>query len=228
MQRRLDKRTLLVYYYGIMTHNEQCSLRISIGFYGDFMSKRILSRDLIVSEAFKMIDERGTDSFSVRGLAAKLGVRVSSLYNHIENEYDLLLEVSKRAAALYADIIATEVVGQEPEEASYKAGDAFKCFMNEHRYLYELLLSRRWMGNPEYEKSIEEFTHPIFYLLDLYGVKDKAAREHAYIAMRVVTHGFSYLDSLGVFDGLSIDTTESYHKMIKSVIDMMKESGKKS
>lgn len=211
-----------------MTHNEQCSLRISIAFYGDYMSKRILSRDLIVSEAFKMIDERGTDSFSVRGLAAKLGVRVSSLYNHIENEYDLLLEVAKRAGAMYAQFIETEVSGLALDEASYKAGDAFRRFMDEHRYLYELLLNRRWMGNPEFEKAIEEFTRPIFYLSDLYGVKDKAAREHAYIAMRVVTHGFSYLDSLGVFDGLSIDTTESYHKMIKSVIDMMKKSGETS
>lgn len=185
------------------------------------MSKRFLSRELIVSVAFQMIDENGTNLFSVRQLAAKLGVQVSSLYNHIDNEYDLLLEVAKLSADMYTDYIDNAVKGLPLEEATYKAGDAFRDFLREHRYLYELLLDRRWIGDPEFDKVTEKFTQPIYYLMQS-GIKDKTAIEHIYVAMRVVTHGFASLDSLGVFDGLSVDTTESYHMMIKSVMDMMK------
>lgn len=190
-------------------------------------TKRFLSQELIVSVSFQMIDENGMDAFSVRQLAAKLGVQVSSLYNHINNEYDLLLQVAKLAASMYTDYIDDAVEGLPLEEATYKAGDAFRTFASEHKYLYELLLDRRWIGDPEFENANERFTQPIFYILQQYGVEDKTAMDHLYVAMRVVTHGFSSLDSLGVFDGLSVDTTESYHMMIKSVIDMMKNLSKK-
>lgn len=191
------------------------------------MAKKLLSRDLIVSEAFDMIDEKGLEAFSVRQLAAKLGVQVSSLYNHIENEDDILLEVARRTGAMYSNYIKNTIEGLPLEEATYKAGDAFRSFTDEHRYLYELLLNRRLKGRPEFEKAIEDFTQPIFYLLEQYGVTDKTAMDHFFVAMRVITHGFSFLDSLGEFDGLSIDAVEGYHVMIKSVIDAMKTLGKK-
>ncbi len=191
------------------------------------MTKKFLSRDLIVSVAFQMIDENGTDNFSIRQLATKLGVQASSLYNHIKNEYDLLLEVAKLAAVMYTDYIEATVAGLPLEEATYKAGDAFRIFLKDHKYLYELLLDQRFLGDPEFEKAIESFVQPIYFILRQYGVEDKDSMDHMYVAMRVVTHGFSTLDSLGVFDNLSIDATESYHMMIQSVIDMMKNLSKK-
>lgn len=192
------------------------------------MSKKILSRELIVSETFKMIDENGLDAFSIRKLATKLGVQPSSLYNHIKNEYDLLLEVVKLTSTMYTDRIEKTVTGLSIEEATYKVGDAFREFMNEHKYLYELLLDRRWVGDPEFYKATERFIQPIYFILNQYGVEDKASMEHMLVAMRVVTHGFSSLDSAGVFNRLSVDTTESYHMMIKCVIDMMKKLGNKN
>lgn len=190
------------------------------------MTKRNLSRELIVSTAFAMIDEKGTDSFSIRQLASKLGVQVSSLYNHIKNEYDLLIEVAGCAAEMYADYIAETVEGLEPEEAAYKAGFAFREFVGKHKYLYELLLDSRWIGDPEFAKVTEKFTQPIGFLT-FDDIKDKEALEHIYVAMRVVTHGFSSLDAIGVFDGLSVDTNESYRMLMKYVIDIMYNFGKK-
>lgn len=194
---------------------------------GEFMSKRFLSRELIVSVAFQMIDENGTDAFSIRQLASKLGVQVSSLYNHIKNEYDLFLEVAKLTATMYTDYIQETVVGLPLDEATHKAGDGFRCFVKEHKYLYELLIDPRWIGDPEFDKAIKNFSNPIYVILQQYGITDKTEMDHLYIVMRVVTHGFSTLDTLGVFDNLSADTTDSYHKMIKSVIDAMKKLGNK-
>lgn len=191
------------------------------------MSKRFLSRELIVSEAFRMIDERGTEDFSVRQLASSLGVQVSSLYNHIENEYDLLMEVAKRAAAMYTEHIDQAVKGLPLEEAAYTAGDAFRVFLKEHRYLYELLLDRRWIGDPEFEEVNKRFTQPIGSLIPK-SIRDNLQKDHIYVAMRVVTHGFGTLESLGIFDGLSVDTTESYHMMITGVLKMMNDLSNKT
>lgn len=192
------------------------------------MSKKFLSRELIVSVAFQMIDEMGTDNFSIRQLAAKLGVQVSSLYNHIQNEYDLLLEVAKLTAIMYTDYIQESVAGLSLEESTYKAGFAFRTFLKEHKYLYDLLLDPRWSNDPEFEGAIENFVQPIYFILGQYGVTDKEYMDHMYVAMRVVTHGFSTLDALGIFDNLSVDPNESYRMMIESVINMMKDFGNKA
>ena len=50
----------------------------------------VLSRERIIEAALGLIDEVGTEAFSVNLLAARLGVRPSSLYNHISGKDDLL------------------------------------------------------------------------------------------------------------------------------------------
>jgi|GEM_PF-743490 len=191
------------------------------------MAEKSLSRGKIVSEAFLLIDEKGLDNFSLRQVASILNVQVSSLYNHIRNEHDLLLEVAKRAATMYTDYIADVVKGKERDKAAFDAGDAFWKFIKDHQYLYELIIDPKWVGDPEFDKALERFVEPIFVILEQYGVKDKDAIEHMLIAMRIVTHGFSSLEVIGAFDNCSVNTTESYHMMIQCVIDMMKKLGNK-
>lgn len=191
------------------------------------MSKRFLTRELIICKAFKMIDKDGLNAFSVRGLAAELGVQVSSLYNHIHNENDLLIEVAKCAGDLYTEMIKGAMYGLPLDEATVKAGDTFRAFVTKHKYLYELLLDRRLIGTPEFEEANKRFTQPIYYILEQYRVKDRAAVDHLYVTLRTVTHGFASLDALGIYDGLSVDPAESYRMMMNSVISLIKELAKK-
>lgn len=195
---------------------------------GDPMIKKSLTKELIISSAFAMIDEKGKDNFSMRQLAAKLGVQVSSLYNHVKNEHELMLEVAKLAAAKYTEHVVQAVSGIELDDATTESADAFRSFLKDHRYLYELLIDESLLSDPGFQQAIKGFEAPIFYILKEYGVEDKEFMEHMYVAMRVVTHGFSTLDSLGVFDHLEIDTTESYHMMVRSVVEAMKAKGNKN
>jgi len=55
----------------------------------------VLSRERIVAAALDLIDEVGAETFSVNLLAARLGVRPSSLYNHIAGKDDLLAAVQE-------------------------------------------------------------------------------------------------------------------------------------
>ena len=49
-----------------------------------------MTRDLIVETAFRLIDERGTDGFSMRSLATELGVFPATLYWHVGDRSQLL------------------------------------------------------------------------------------------------------------------------------------------
>jgi AcrR family transcriptional regulator len=54
-----------------------------------------LSHELIVETALQIIDELGLDALSIRGVAARLGVRAPSLYNHIESKKRLCEEIAR-------------------------------------------------------------------------------------------------------------------------------------
>ncbi|TCL55393.1 TetR family transcriptional regulator [Kineothrix alysoides] len=49
-----------------------------------------LSRELIIKEAFALLDEYGEDEFSMRNIAQRLNVKAMSLYNHVRSKEDLL------------------------------------------------------------------------------------------------------------------------------------------
>lgn len=58
------------------------------------MSRRRLTRDLIVTTAVELLDEVGLDGFNVRALADQLGVRQGALYRHVASKDELLALVT--------------------------------------------------------------------------------------------------------------------------------------
>jgi TetR/AcrR family transcriptional regulator, tetracycline repressor protein len=60
-----------------------------------------LARDELVRRALKVLNAQGFDGLTMRRLAAELGVKAASLYNHVRNKEELL--------ALMADAICAEI-----------------------------------------------------------------------------------------------------------------------
>ncbi|KAB8182473.1 TetR/AcrR family transcriptional regulator [Microbispora catharanthi] len=55
--------------------------------------KPVLSREAIARAALTLIDDAGAEGFSMAALAERLGVRPSSLYNHVSGKDDILAAV---------------------------------------------------------------------------------------------------------------------------------------
>jgi AcrR family transcriptional regulator len=77
----------------------------------------VLSRERIVDAALDLIDEVGAETFSVNLLAARLGVRPSSLYNHIAGKDDLLAAVQE----VITDAIDSTMFQTQPWTAAVEA-----------------------------------------------------------------------------------------------------------
>jgi len=58
-----------------------------------------LTRDLIVAEALALLDAEGMEGFSMRKLAARLGVEAMSIYHHLPNRQAILGAVVDRVLA---------------------------------------------------------------------------------------------------------------------------------
>ncbi|MFI6063032.1 TetR/AcrR family transcriptional regulator [Streptomyces sp. NPDC051286] len=64
-----------------------------------------LSPELIAREALAMIDEEGADAFSMPRLAARLGVKAASLYNHLDGRA-AVIEAVRRLVVEEMDVSA--------------------------------------------------------------------------------------------------------------------------
>ncbi|MFF4796176.1 TetR/AcrR family transcriptional regulator [Streptomyces sp. NPDC001276] len=57
----------------------------------------LLSRERIIKAALKIVDEEGLDALTTRRLAADLGVKGASLYNHFRDKDDIVVAVAEYA-----------------------------------------------------------------------------------------------------------------------------------
>lgn len=56
----------------------------------DSATRPTLNRDRVLDAAIELADQEGLDSLTMRALAARLGVKAMSLYNHVENKADII------------------------------------------------------------------------------------------------------------------------------------------
>jgi len=73
-------------------------------------SAPVLSRELIVATALRLLTERGETGAGMRDIARELGVHPSALYNHVDGQEDLLGGVRE----LVSDAIDVSGFGDEP------------------------------------------------------------------------------------------------------------------
>ncbi|MEV0686166.1 TetR/AcrR family transcriptional regulator C-terminal domain-containing protein [Nocardia sp. NPDC050378] len=91
-----------------------------------------LSRDQIVAEAIRLLDEEGFDALSMRKLGARLGAGATSLYTHVANKDELL--------ELVVDQVIGEVAVPAPD------GDRWREVMHEQAAgVRKTLLAHPWI-----------------------------------------------------------------------------------
>lgn len=93
------------------------------------MSSRGLSRDAVAATALRLIDDVGLPDFTMRRLAASLGVQASAIYWHFPNKQAVLAELADRILG-----------GEQPEDGG---GDWPDHLRAEASALREALLAYR-------------------------------------------------------------------------------------
>ncbi|GAA3805063.1 TetR/AcrR family transcriptional regulator C-terminal domain-containing protein [Sphaerisporangium flaviroseum] len=96
----------------------------------------VLSREVIAREALALIDEAGTEGFSLAALARRLGVRPSSFYNHVAGRDDILAAVRE----LVSDSIDASMFGELPwDEAMVRWAHGYRAAFAAHPPAISLL-----------------------------------------------------------------------------------------
>jgi len=180
------------------------------------MSRRGLTREGIIDAAQELLEERGLPEFSLRALAATLDVQVSSLYNHISGQSELIGEVGRRAAAMLASAERSAIDGLSGDEALYSLAWAYHAFALDHPELYRLVMGAHSLCLPAMESLTAEIAEPIFRVLSDYGVRgDRLV--HYQRTLRSIMHGFFAHEHHGSFSGAGTDREKSYNFAVECI-----------
>jgi AcrR family transcriptional regulator len=173
-----------------------------------------LTPDKVVAAAVVLADERGLDEVSLAVLAADLGVRVPSLYKHIEGLDDL----HRRMAAAGMDSLATALVrageGRHGRDALVSISQAYRRFGRVHPGQYKALIRRPRPGE-EHVAHAERIIDLLVRVVGDYKLSGDDA-VHAVRGIRASLHGFVSLEAAGGF-GRSATVEASFYSMVAMI-----------
>lgn len=188
------------------------------------MAKKGLTKDIIVNAALELIEEDGLSAFSLRSLASSLGIRVSSLYNHIQGQMELLVEVGFRAVDMLTEMEEAAITGRRRDGALFALADAYRLFAQEHTELYRIIMRVHTIAVPVLESEAEKIAKPILRVLSDYGIEGDE-QIHYQRMLRSVMHGFFAHEDSGGFTASSVSKDDSYHFAIKHIAAMLSTGG---
>ncbi|WP_379152151.1 TetR/AcrR family transcriptional regulator [Paenibacillus sp. sgz5001063] len=175
-----------------------------------------LDTHTLILEAAGIADEQGIEGVTLAALAARLGVRSPSLYNHINGLQGLRSLLAVHGLELLFTAMSAAVDGLRGDSAVHAMGQAYVDFARQRPGLYETTLRAPEEGNPELEKASEQVLSLIIGVLSGYELGTEGEL-HAVRGLRSLLHGFAALENKGGF-GMPLDTNVSLSLLISTFI----------
>jgi len=81
------------------------------------MPRAGLTADSVVERAAEMVDESGLDGLNLAALAQSLGVRIPSLYKHVDGMPGLRRGITLQAKIVLRDALGRAAIGRSRDDA---------------------------------------------------------------------------------------------------------------
>lgn len=190
------------------------------------MSKRGLNSESIMEAACELVKDNGYDSFSLRELASRLGVKPASLYNHVNGIEQIKQSIAMKSSEMLSGVLSDAIDGKERDDAFLDAMRAYRRFAVDNPEMYKALIHIPSAENESFFKAAFESYEPLRSLVLSYGAEDTAAL-HYLRALRSVMHGFAELTANGFMQRGPENSSETYEVIIHSFLETLKGLPKK-
>lgn len=175
-----------------------------------------LDTHTLVLAAAELADEQGVEEVTLAALAAKLGVRSPSLYNHVNGLKGLRTLLAIYGLEELQTAMEASLEGIGGDEAVHAMSKAYIEFARQHPGLYETTLRAPEEGNTALEKAGGQILSLIISVLACYEL-GQAGELHAVRGLRSILHGFASLKNQGGF-GMPLDLDDSLTRLINTYI----------
>lgn len=177
------------------------------------MPRAGLDHDTVVAAAATIADAEGLDAVTLARVAAELGVKSPSLYNHVAGREGLLRGIALLGLSELAATLRDAAVGRSGDDALLAAAQAYREYVIAHpgRYAAGAITAPAPDDQP-LQQAATTVLDLLTAILRSWNLSPDDTI-HALRAIRASVHGFTTLETSGGF-GLKQDTDESFHRLI--------------
>jgi AcrR family transcriptional regulator len=172
-----------------------------------------LDRTAVSAAAAELADREGLGGVTLATVAARLGVRTPSLYNHVAGLPGLRRELALLGLRELGQRMGRAVVGKADDRALEAIAHAYRAYAHEHPGVYAAAQQVPAAGDAAWEAAGAEVVGIVRAVLAGYGLEGDDAL-HATRGLRGLLHGFVSLETGGGF-GLPLDLDESFRRLLQ-------------
>lgn len=180
-----------------------------------------IDREQLIQTAWEMVEAEGSESLSLGKLAAKLGIKAPSLYNHIQNKAALIRAVNETTQRrLFAELDAIAPV-DDPQGQLLAIAHAYRAFALAHPVTYTLAFSTM-DADARPDPDVQERDALLLQAIIIRLIPDKAQSLAMLRGLWALIHGFVMLEIHAQFRrGGSLDEafTASVQAFIRGIGD---------
>jgi AcrR family transcriptional regulator len=149
---------------------------------------------------------------SLAEVAAHFGIKIPSLYNHVDGLAGLRREISLLGAQELTEAVQSAAVGRSGEDALVAIAYAYRDFAKKYPGRYAATLEAPDPDDAERQQVAQKFLLILTRVLESYHLSETDA-VHVIRAFRSMLHGFVTLETLGGFK-MAVNLDESFDRMI--------------
>lgn len=169
--------------------------------------RRGLDVSTILDAAAELADAHGIEGVTLARLAARLGVRSPSLYNHVDGLPDVRKRLAVHGIERLRDALLKATAGRSGDEAVHALSKAYLNLARNHPGLYESSVLAPDPQDTDIQKATTEVLRIVVQVFQEFGLEDDKAL-HAVRSLRSLLHGFASLERRGGF-ALPLDLDQS-------------------
>ena len=183
------------------------------------MPQKGIDKQTVLEAAISMVAEGGYGSFSMHRLAARLGVKTASLYNHVESVAEVNMAVARRAVSELRSALDEAAYGiSEPRAALKTLAVAYRQYAHENPELYQVIINLPLLEDRQIMELGKEIIEPMMRPL-AHWAGSRQEQLHCARSLRSMLHGFVALEATGYFESAEASADDSYGFMIDTFLN---------
>jgi AcrR family transcriptional regulator len=180
------------------------------------MARAGLDRARVAAAAVDVADAEGLEAVTVARIAADLGVRGPSLYNHVSGRDGLLREVALQGVTGLVEALSMATAGRSGPDALRAGAKAYREFAHAHPGQYAASLRAPDPADHEVAVQAARAIDVLTAGLRGFDLGDPQVI-HAVRVIRAGLHGFVALEAAGAF-ALKVDLERSFEILVDLLI----------
>jgi len=175
-----------------------------------------VTREQLIAVAAQLADEGGLEQLTLAQVARQLGLRLPSIYNHVDGLPGLRRDLAILGGRQLMEKISRAAVGKASDQAVLAVAQVFRHYAVEHPGLYAAVSRAPAADDPQAQQYGREVVELVLAVLEPYGL-DETDSIHAVRGLRSLIHGFVLLEQAGGF-GLPVDHEASFLFLIRNYL----------